>query len=133
MTTSDSDKSPFALLGIAPTLDPLAIKRAYFAALTKHPPHSDPEGFKRIRSAYEALGSQGQVASYVLRSAVDVAAELARYRERHDASLERAGQARSAAATESARLARFVEGISRLDLNQALTFFGSKVTLILRN
>ena len=126
MTTSDSDRSPFALLGIAPTLDFAAIKRAYFAELIKHPPHSDPEGFKRIRSAYEALGSRGQVASYVLRSAVDVAAELARYRERHDASLARAGQAQSAAAAESARLAHFVEGITRLDLNQALTLFGSK-------
>ena len=125
MTSGNSDKSPFALLGIAPTLDVAAIKRAYFAALAKHPPHSDPDGFKRIRSAYEALASQGQAASHILHSAVDVAAELARYRARHDASLARADQARTAAAAEGDRIARFVDGIARLDLSQALALFGS--------
>jgi hypothetical protein len=126
MTTSDCDLSPFASLGITPTLDVAAIKRAYFAALAKHPPHSDPEGFKRIRSAYEALGPRGEAASFVLRSAVDVATELARYRARHDAGLARAHQAQTATVAESGRVARFVEGIARLDLNQALTLFGPK-------
>ena len=120
------DESPFAILGIAPTLDLAAIKRAYFAALTKHPPHSDPDGFKRIRSAYEALGSRGEVASYLLRSAIDVEAELAIYRMRHDAALARAGQASVASAADTARVTRFTEGLAHLDLEEALTLFESK-------
>jgi hypothetical protein len=126
MTASDCDRNPFALLGMPPTLDGAAIKRAYFVALVKHPPHSDPAGFKQIRSAYEALCPRGQAASHVLRCAVDVAAELARHRARHDASLARADQARTAAAAQSGRVPRFVEGIARLDLNQALSLFGTK-------
>ena len=120
------DKSPFATLGIAPTHDLAAIKRAYFTALTKHPPHSDPDGFKRIRSAYEALGSRGEVASYLLRSAIDVEAELAILRRRHDAALARAGQASAASAADIARVARFTEGLARLTLEEASTLFASK-------
>ena len=93
MKPDASDTSPFGILGIAPTLDLGAIKRAYFAVLAKHPPHSDPEGFKRIRSAYEALGSRGAAASLVLRSALDVEAELAALRGRHDVALASARQA----------------------------------------
>ena len=37
-------EGPFAVLGIAPTLDLGAVKRAYFAALPRHPPHADPAG-----------------------------------------------------------------------------------------
>ena len=120
------DNSPFAILGIAPTLDLATIKRAYFTALAKHPPHRDPDGFKRIRSAYEALGSRGEAASYVLRSAVDVEAELAILRGRHDAALARAGQASAASRADTARVARFTEGLARLDLEEALARFGPK-------
>lgn len=120
------DRSPFHILEVAPTLDLAAIKRAYFTALAKHPPHSDPEGFKRIRSAYEALGSRGEAASYLLRSAVDVEAELALLRERHDAALARAGQASVANAADSARVARLTDGLARLNLEEALVLFGSK-------
>ncbi len=120
------DESPFSVLGIAPTLDPAAIKRAYFTALTKHPPHSDPEGFKRIRVAYEALGSRGEAASYLLRSAINVEAELALLRERHDAALVRAGQASTAGAANAARVARLTEGLARLNLEETLALLGSK-------
>jgi hypothetical protein len=127
--TAVPDKSPFGILEIAPTLDLAAIKRAYFAALTAHPPHSDPEGFKRIRSAYEALGSRGEAVSYLLRSAIDVEAELAILRQRHDAALARAGQASAASAADAARVARFTEGLARLKLEEALALFGSKCDL----
>ena len=120
------DRSPFHILGIAPTLDLAAIKRAYFTALVKHPPHSDPEGFKRIRLAYEALGSRGEAASHLLRSAIDVEAELALLRERHDEALARAGQASVANAADAARVARFTDGLARLNLEEALVLFGSK-------
>jgi hypothetical protein len=119
-----ADENPFHVLGIVPTLDPVAIKRAYFTALTKHPPHSDPEGFKRIRVAYEALGSRGEAASHVLSSAIDIEAELATLRAHHDAALAGAGQASSASAADAARVTRLTEGLARLDLETALTLFG---------
>jgi hypothetical protein len=121
------DRSPFLTLGIAPTLDLAAIKRGYFTALTKHPPHSDPEGFKRIRAAYESLGSRGEAASYVLRSGIDVEAELALLRERHDAALARARLASVASAAGAARSVRFTEGLARLNLEEALALFGSRL------
>lgn len=45
----------FVVLGIAPTTDLDAVKRGYFQALKAHPPHADPEGFRRLRRAYETL------------------------------------------------------------------------------
>ena len=35
--------------------DPAAIKQAYRRALAEHPPDTDPDGFRRIRDAYELL------------------------------------------------------------------------------
>jgi hypothetical protein len=35
--------------------DAAAIKRAYRRAVLAHPPDTDPEGFRRIRDAYELL------------------------------------------------------------------------------
>jgi curved DNA-binding protein CbpA len=126
MNSKVLETSPFVTLGIAPTLDVAAIKRAYFVALAKHPPHSDPDGFKRIRTAYEALGARGGAASYLLRSAIDVEAELAAYRERYDAALAEAGQASAASATDSVRATCFTEGLARLELEEALALFASK-------
>jgi curved DNA-binding protein CbpA len=119
------DKSPFAVLGIAPTLDLGLIKRAYFAALAKHPPHNDPDGFKLIRGAYEALGSREEAANQLLRCAIDVEAELAVLRERHDVALGSAGQANAAEAADTARIARFTEGVARLSFEEALAAFGA--------
>ena len=127
MSWNERDESPFAVLGIRPTLDLAAIKRAYFELLTKHPPHKDQEAFKRIRSAYEALGSFGETVSFVLRQAPDVAAELSTYRERHDAALARAHQSAAALAEKSGASARFTEGILRLDLYSVLALFGGTI------
>ena len=46
---------PYAELGLAPTATEADIKRAYFAQVRAHPPETDPQGFKRIRAAYERL------------------------------------------------------------------------------
>lgn len=45
---------PWQFLGIAPTEDPFAIKRAYAALLKQNNPQTEPEGFQRLRAAYEA-------------------------------------------------------------------------------
>ena len=45
-------------LGIAPTSDEATIKQAYAARIREHRPDRDPEGFRRVRAAYEeALAS----------------------------------------------------------------------------
>jgi curved DNA-binding protein CbpA len=70
---------PFTTLGIAPTLDLGTIKRGYFAALAARPPHRDPEAFRRVRAAYDALTSpEGRTLAF-LRAPVDVPAEFARF------------------------------------------------------
>ena len=46
---------PYGVLNIDPNATLDEIKRAYFALVREHPPERDPEGFKRIRAAYERL------------------------------------------------------------------------------
>src|SRR5947207_5034270 len=47
--------NPYQVLGIEREAGEAEIKRAYFAHVREHPPERDPEGFKRIRAAYEQL------------------------------------------------------------------------------
>jgi curved DNA-binding protein CbpA len=46
---------PFAVLGLDENADDEAVRAAYLHALRLSPPDRDPEGFRRIREAYEAL------------------------------------------------------------------------------
>jgi curved DNA-binding protein CbpA len=48
-------ESPYAVLGIHRNASPEEVKRAYFSLIRKHPPEKDPQGFKRIRLAYDSL------------------------------------------------------------------------------
>src|SRR6266542_5406664 len=50
-------ESPYKILGVERTASESEIKQAYFAKVRQHPPERDPEGFKRIRAAYEKLRS----------------------------------------------------------------------------
>src|SRR5688572_3272108 len=79
---------PFVTLAIAPTLDLTAIKRAYFAALAKTPPHVDREGFRRLRSAYEELVDEGSRKLAFLRAPVAVEVELAQFDAQWGARIE---------------------------------------------
>ena len=47
--------NPFAVLGLDESADDAAVRAAYLAAVRRSPPDRDPEGFRRIRAAYEAL------------------------------------------------------------------------------
>jgi len=46
--------NPWAILAIEPTREEREIKRAYTRKLREHPPETDPDGFKALRSAYES-------------------------------------------------------------------------------
>jgi curved DNA-binding protein CbpA len=48
-------ETPYKILGVERTANEAEIKQAYFALVREHPPERDPEGFKRIRAAYEKL------------------------------------------------------------------------------
>ncbi len=45
----------WSVLGLEPGADERAVKRAYAKLLKQHRPDQDPEGFRRVRDAYEAL------------------------------------------------------------------------------
>jgi DnaJ-class molecular chaperone with C-terminal Zn finger domain len=48
-------EDPYQILGLSRQADKSAIKRAYFRLVRQYPPERNPEMFKRIRAAYEAL------------------------------------------------------------------------------
>lgn len=111
---------PFAVLGCAPTLDLAAIKRAYYLALPKCPPHADPEGFRRLRAAYEELLQSERRASRYMEASLSASALLAEYRGRFDAKLDAARTAASAGAQDAELNARFAGAFERMTLAQAI-------------
>jgi curved DNA-binding protein CbpA len=52
--------NPYTVLGIERDASEAEIKRAYFTLVREHPPERDPDGFKRIRAAYEQLRTSGE-------------------------------------------------------------------------
>lgn len=105
------NENPFAVLGIAPTTDLAALKRGYFGALKRHPPHADPEGFRRVRAAYEALSMPGALASAWLAAGAAVDADLAALDAEWSAPLAEvraASQKGSEAATARARFTQWI-------------------------
>jgi curved DNA-binding protein CbpA len=47
--------NPFAALGLDEGADDEAVRAAYLLAIRRCPPDRDPQGFRRIREAYEAI------------------------------------------------------------------------------
>lgn len=115
---------PFAILALAPTFDAAAVKRAYFAALQRHPPHSDPDGFRRVRAAYETLTAPGGLAVAFIETPVDAGAELARYRARFDRALAQAAVAAARSAADNTAVRRLKDVLVASSLEQALAAFG---------
>jgi hypothetical protein len=113
-------ESPFAVLGIAPTLDPGVVKRAWFVALQQHPPHSDPTGFRRVRDAYEALTGPGRLELAWSTAPIDLDAALATLNARLEGELAAARVEASRAAAVDGAARRFTETFSRLSLAEAL-------------
>ena len=98
MSTPRED--PFDVLGIAPTVDRMVVKRAWFAALERHPPHADPAGFHRIRAAYEHLMRPGALTAALWSATFDA--------HRAFADLDASFGSRLAAATAADRRDRVV-------------------------
>jgi hypothetical protein len=78
----------FKALGVAPTLDLGAIKRAYFELLKTCPPHLDPERFSRLRRAYEPLSTPAGLAAAYFSTPIDFAVEVARRRAQVQPDIE---------------------------------------------
>jgi hypothetical protein len=110
---------PFQVMGIVPTLDLAEVKRAYFAGLAKHPPHQDPEGFRRLRAAYEALTLRGGLALACARSPIDVGTWMTAWNDRFAAPLARAAEDANRSESAATQLAAFIETTSRLSFAEA--------------
>ncbi|MDQ7821156.1 MAG: tetratricopeptide repeat protein [Candidatus Eremiobacteraeota bacterium] len=54
----------YRILGITGGATPEEIKYAYYASVRKHPPEKDPDGFKKIRHAYEILSNAQARSNY---------------------------------------------------------------------
>jgi len=48
-------ENPYSVLEIPRNASLEEVKKAYFSLIRKHPPEKDPQGFKRIRLAYDSL------------------------------------------------------------------------------
>jgi len=116
---------PFATLGIAVTSDLAAIKRAYFAALQRHPPHADPEGFRRIRTAYERLSKPGAVAALAWSSGFDVNSAFQAVHERLGVKLAAAVETRRRSLEEKKLHTQFEEVFSTTTWTDAVTIVRS--------
>ncbi len=55
MNPHESSMDPFAVLCVSHDASTEQISTAYYEGIRNHPPDRDPEGFKRIRAAYELL------------------------------------------------------------------------------
>jgi hypothetical protein len=113
---------PFETLGLAPTLDRGAIKRAYFALLPRHAPHEDPAGFRRLRDAYETLMGPGLYDAWA-GAKVDVERELELLERELGDRIAQAKRQRELAELRRGAITTF-EALLRLDLAGARTRIG---------
>jgi curved DNA-binding protein CbpA len=60
MAKQHHSEDPYKTLSLEHGATEIEIKHAYFNKVREHSPERDPEAFKRIRAAYEALRSSGE-------------------------------------------------------------------------
>ncbi len=116
---------PFEALGIPPTLDPARVKRAYFALLQRHTPHADPEGFRRLRAAYEALTAPGALGLAYATAPVAAAEELERWHQRWGAAMRQALAHHHETAARATAIEAFVATASKMTLSCATATFAA--------
>jgi hypothetical protein len=116
-------EDPFEVLGIEPTLDVAAIRRAYFRAVTAHPPHADAKAFRRVRDAYERLATPAAAAAAFLAAPIDAPAALSPLRRRFDEALARAIVAVREARGAQGATRRLATEISRASWEAAVRSF----------
>lgn len=59
-------KTPYEILTVREDADDEAVKKAYLAAVKKFPPERFPEEFRKIRDAYEKIGTTKARLEYAL-------------------------------------------------------------------
>lgn len=64
--THKEKESYYKILGTTANIGNARIKEKYIQALKKHPPETDPEGFEKVREAYETLRDPEKRAQYDL-------------------------------------------------------------------
>lgn len=57
---------PFDILGVSERANDTEIREAYLRGVLLHPPDRDPEGFQRVRRAFEAISDRRKRASWRL-------------------------------------------------------------------
>lgn len=67
---------PYAALGLDPSADSDAVRRAYFRLVRLYTPEAHAEQFKRIRAAYEILRSPSRRAEAALLAFDDSVSEI---------------------------------------------------------
>ncbi len=60
-------ENPLDVLGVDGTISDNDLRSRYMALVRLHPPERDPEGFRRIRAAYEAVRTRADRARWALR------------------------------------------------------------------
>lgn len=63
------------LLGLGADYDARELKRAYLRAVKRHPPETNPSGFRRVRAAFEALEGEATVRVVAVRHEAGLAGD----------------------------------------------------------
>jgi DnaJ-class molecular chaperone len=119
MSQETQEYDPFSVLDLSPTNDIATVKRAYFAAVKRYPPHADPERFRTVRAAYEALSEPSSLSLWFMRAPVDEVQLAAEYETRYASATEQ-GCKLAKEGTSVSRAAAFAKGVSPRPLREVL-------------